>query len=754
MRHILFLSLCLLLLKVYASSGMSVTGAWGSEYGERSLGLTLSGGGARGLAHVGVLHVLDSLDIRIDYITGTSMGSIVGAMYAAGYSAREIEEFALEMNWEAMFARSSDLSYVHPAWRDKEQRFILELPVEERKIRLSTGAIEGQQLWNTLNEIFLHVHKIDDFNDLRIPFACVATNVENGEPVVMRDGNLVTAVRASMAIPSVFTVVERDGKKLIDGGVVNNFPVTTAKEMGADYVIGVNVSQGLRPAEELTSPIDIIYQMGFYSDARSFIKNREATDLFIEPDLTGYTAASFFNTHEIIESGKVAARKAIAELKQLQRNDVIGHDQETVPQKGEDIELIIDSIAFSGLDNVRHWFARNTLHITTGDTLTASSLTRAVNRLYATNYFDRVHYHLLPCEETNNLILLLDVVEKPFASLSAAIHFSSFTGAGIIARAASNKFLIYNLHASLTAGIGEQPGARTRLTFFLSDRRQNWLDWKNQVRSLTFPLYQDFEAISEYTQNQVRSELSFNTLTGYNAYLSMGLGFNYQGLSPNMRSPIHIDGNISSWDGMVSWQLHTLNSNTFPKSGQRLQLQGKYVFNQSPSFSVFEMNGEATTPEEMGIHIRDFIQANIHYENYIMIRERLTQFSHFQFGYNFLNDQGFINSFNVGGTYDHLENQITFAGLNEYELITESILAGGLGYRYHLGRNIYTSLMANAALFDFTLNEPENVSRDNFVFGAAASLGYDSLIGPLELTFSYSPETGKVIGYVNLGWAF
>ncbi len=753
MRHIVFFLLCLLLWKVSASSGMSSTGAWGSEYGEKTLGLTLSGGGARGLAHVGVLHVLDSLDIRIDYITGTSMGSIVGAMYAAGYSAREIEEFALEMNWEAMFARSADLSYVHPAWRETAQRFILELPIEERKIRLGTGAIEGQQLWNTLNEVFLHVHEINDFNELHIPFACVATNVENGEPVVMRDGNLVSAVRASMAIPSVFTVVERDGKKLIDGGVVNNFPVTTAKEMGASFVIGVNVSQGLRPAEELTSPIDIIYQMGFYSDARSFIKNREATDLYIEPDLVGYTAASFFSTYEIIESGKVAARKVIDELKQLQRNEDIRHDRKTVPEK-KDIKLIIDSIAFSGLENVRQWFAQNTLHITPGDTLTASSLTRAVNRLYATNYFDRVHYQLLPCEETNNNILLLEVVEKPFASLSAAIHFGSFTGAGIIGRAASNKFFLYNMHASLTASIGEQPGVRTRLTYFLSDRRNNWLDWKSQARNLTFPLYQDFEAISEYRQNQVRSELSFNTLAGDNAYLSLGLAFNYQSLSPNMRSPINIDGNISSWDGMISWQMHSLNSNTFPQSGQRLQLRGRYIFNQSPSFSLFEINGEAMTPEEMGIHIRDFIQTSIHFENYITIRERLTQFSHIQFGYNLLNDQGFINSFNVGGTYDHLENQITFAGLNEYELITESILAGGLGYRYHLGRNIYTSLMANAALFDFTLNEPENVSRDNFVFGTAASLGYDSLIGPLELTFSYSPETGKVIGYVNLGWAF
>ncbi len=752
MNRLLILFLCLWMLPVNAFAGI-ITVAEGHGENDKKIGLTLSGGGARGLAHVGVLHVIDSLDIQIDYISGTSMGAIVGGMYAAGYSAAEIKTFALEMNWEAMFARSADLTYIHPAWRDTEKRFILELPVEDRKIRLSTGAIEGQQLWNTLNELFLHVHQITDFDELRIPFACIATNVEDGEAIVMRDGNLVTAIRASMAIPSLFTVVERDGKKLIDGGVVNNFPVTTAKDMGADYVIGVNVSQGLRPADELTSPIDIIYQMGFYSDARSFIKNREAADLYVEPDLTGYTAASFFYTAEIIESGKQAARNAIAEMKELHYAKPEKQDREAVPSV-EETELVIDSIVFEGLDNVRPWFARNTMNINAGDTLKAAGLTRGVNRLYATNYFNRVHYHLIPGEESGNVTLALDVAEKPFASLSAAIHFSSFTGAGIIGRMATNKLFYYNMHASVTTAIGEVPGIRTRLTYFLSDRRHNWLEWKSQARNLTFPLYEDFEAISEYTQNHFQSKISFNTLTSDHAYLSSGATFYYQNLSPNMRSPVTIDGNLSAWGGNLSWNYHTLNSNSFPRSGQRIQIEGRYIFSQRPSFSTIETNGEETTLEEMGIYLKNFFQTRLNFESYISIQERLIQISQLQFGYNYLYDQGFVNSFNAGGTNHFLENQVTFAGLNEYELITESILAGALGYRYHLGRNINVSLLTNAAIYDFKLDEPEKFSRDNILFGAAASVGYDGLIGPMELTFSYSPEVGNVIGYVNVGWAF
>lgn len=736
---------------------MTATGDAGDRQSQGNkdvtIGLTLSGGGARGLAHIGVLHVIDSLGIKIDYISGTSMGSIVGGMYAAGYSAREIEDFALGMNWEAMFTRNTDLSYIHPVWRNDHNKNIIELPIEYGRLRLPTGAIEGQQLWNTLNELFFHVHDIVDFNQLGIPFACVATNVENGEPVVMKGGNLVSAIRASMAIPSVFTVVDREGHRLIDGGVVNNFPVMVAKEMGAGYVIGVNVSQGLRPAEDLKTPIDIIYQMGFYSDARSFGKNREATDLFIEPDLEGYTAASFASTYQIIEQGKIAARKHVDEFVALKR----AGQQEPEPTGGsqrEEIRLVIDSIQIRGLENVRTWFARSTMKISPGDSISASILTSAVNRLYATNYFDRVHYSLHVCETTDMTILQLDVTEKPFASLSGSLHFSSFTGVGLIAGAKTNKFFEYNSHASASVLLGEKPAFKTNLTYFISDSRNTWLQWTAHGRYLTFPLFENFEAISEYKQSYFRTGISYNQLAGENGYYSLGLGYYYQSLAPNMRSPVIIDGNTSALETRLEWVFNSLDNNAFPASGQKFNMEAAFIFNQSPSFKKISVNGEEIELEDLGIHIRNFFQTHINYKHFFRIRDRLTQFSQVQFGYNFLYEQGFINSFNVGGTHPFLERQVTFIGLNEYELICQSVVAAAHGYRYHLDRGIYLSATANLALFDFRFSEPEKLSRDQLVFGAGLSLGYDGLLGPFEITFSHSPQTGKLSAYLNLGWAF
>ncbi|TVR41429.1 MAG: hypothetical protein EA394_05690 [Bacteroidia bacterium] len=745
---ILYIYICLLMYILPVSSAVPEA----KNAPEKKVGLTLSGGGARGLAHIGVLHIIDSLGVQIDYITGTSIGSIVGGMYASGYSALEIEEFALSMDWEMVFSRRAELSFVHPMRRDHHQQHIVELPIEHGRIRTPTGAIEGQKLWNTLNEVFFHTHHITDFNDLDIPFACVATNVENGDAIVMRDGNLVTAIRASMAIPSVFTTVERDGMKLIDGGVVNNFPARLAKEMGADFVIGINVSQGLRPAEELITPIDIIYQMGFYSDAKNFADNRAATDVFVDVDLGGFTAASFANTFEIIERGKEAGRKIIDDLLPLAGSKA--QPGESIREKRAQIELVIDTIIISGLENVKLWYAHNTLNIGRGDTVGIERLTRAINKLYASNYFNRVHYHLKPLTDKGSVILHIDVSEKPFTSLAAALHFGSFTGAAISARIRTNKFVIYNAEASASVVIGEQPAFKGSLIYFFDERRRTWSQYQVKGRRLTFPIFDDFEPFAEYNQAYFRNEISVNRLYRQNAFFSLATAYYFESLSPNMRTPTTIDIKNRAFETSLGWHYHTLNRNVFPTSGQRIQVNSSFIYNQNPSVSEIRLDGRPASLEDLDIEISNFFQFYLLSESYIPLWSNLTQINKLQIGYSFGYDQGFINSFNIGGTYHLLKNQITFAGLNEYELISPNIVAASLGYQYHFGRSVYATGLFNAALYEFRLDRPEEISSDNFVLGAGVSLGYDTILGPFELTFSYSPQAGKIIGYINLGWLF
>lgn len=201
--------------------------------GRPKIGLTLSGGGAKGLAHIGILQAIDSAGLKVDFITGTSMGSIMGAMYAAGYSGDSIEKIARTLDWNLLFSTSPQLRAITIEEKKEYDKYAVEIPFVDGKFKIGKGIIEGQELWLKMSEVFQPVYDITDFSKLSIPFNCIGTDLETGNAVVMDHGNIVTAIRASMAIPSVFTPVKYDNHLLVDGGVVNNFPVLDVKEMGA-----------------------------------------------------------------------------------------------------------------------------------------------------------------------------------------------------------------------------------------------------------------------------------------------------------------------------------------------------------------------------------------------------------------------------------------------------------------------------------------------------------------------------------------
>lgn len=719
------------------------------------VGLTLSGGGAKGLAHVGVLHVIDSLGIKIDYITGTSMGSVVGGMYAAGYTAGELEEIALTLDWPSLFSSRLNLRYTHPGKREDFGRYIVELPIENWSIKFPSGAIEGQQMWNVLSDIFFNVRNINDFNEFPIPFACVATDVATGEPVILNSGDIVAAIRASMAIPSVFTTMEIDNLQLVDGGVVMNFPVVVAKDMGADFIIGVNVSRGSRVNGNLKTPLEIIYQMGTYLDARSFKKNRELTDIYLQPDLEEYTVASFADVKEIIERGKQIARKNIDQLLKLKEisTDRIPAEQFTsIP--GEQ-KIVIDSIRFEGLDNVRPWFIRNSLAFTKGDTVNTLQLNSSINRLFATGYFNRINYNLLPAKDESKSILVFHFDENPFGSLGVAIHYSSFKGVGLIGNLYTNKLFYYNLGGYVKALLGEKPAIKGGVDFFTSDRQNNWFNIKSFANYLEFPVYEDFNMTGEYRQNYFRAEASFNRLTGSNSYFSSGIGYYYQSLAPNIRTDLTVRGNNQSNEIFARWTFNSLDRQAFPRGGVKVNLHSTYFFNQKPSLQFINAQNEVTSNlAEAGIEMNNYLQFSLNWESWIQINSRLSSFNQLQVGYSYQYEQSFINMFNLGGTYPFLRNQIVFAGLNEYEILSKSAVVGTMGWQYNIWDDFVLTPIINAALYDFDLGQLNNISHENFILGSGLKIGYLSAIGPLEVTFSYSPQTTKVLAYINLGWTF
>ena len=229
------------------------------------IGLVLSGGGAKGLAHIGVLKVIDSLGIKIDYIAGTSMGAVIGGLYASGYTGKQLDSIFKQVDVDALLQdytpRASQTFYE----KRNDEIYAFSLPFDRFKLELPTAISKGLYNYNLVSKLTMHVSHVKDFDKLPIPFLCIATNVETGEEVVLKNGTLAKCIIASGAIPTLYDPINFDGKMLIDGGVVNNYPVEEIIKKGASVVIGVDVQDGLKKMEEIKGATGVLAQVTNYS---------------------------------------------------------------------------------------------------------------------------------------------------------------------------------------------------------------------------------------------------------------------------------------------------------------------------------------------------------------------------------------------------------------------------------------------------------------------------------------------------------
>lgn len=276
------------------------------------VGVVLSGGGAKGTAHIGALRVIEEAGVPIDIIVGTSMGSIIGGLYAIGYSTEQLDSIVMAQDWNIMLSDKVSPKKQSLQSRESNSQYILSVPFFEKpKDMISGGVIKGRNIGQMLWHLTEGYHDSIDFNKLPIPFACVAQDLVTGDEVVFRSGVLPIAIRSSMSIPGVFAPVSYNGQLLIDGGLVNNYPVDIARQMGADIVIGVDVQDPMKNAKELQE--SIIAQLSQLIDLQGkgrWQKNIANSDVYIKVNVKGYNTASFTTTaiDSLIERGEKAAR--------------------------------------------------------------------------------------------------------------------------------------------------------------------------------------------------------------------------------------------------------------------------------------------------------------------------------------------------------------------------------------------------------------------------------------------------------------
>ena len=374
------------------------------------VGLVLAGGGALGFAHIGVLKVLEDNGIHVDYIAGTSMGGIIGALAAYGYPAREIEKEVSSIKWLDLFFDNKNRDYMSYSNKTASSKYFMTLGFDRHGLKNSQGIITGQKIQNKFNQLVGPCSNDDDFDDLEIPYRAVATDIVTGEEIVLSNGSLSDAMRSTMSIPGVFNPVERDGHLLVDGMVADNLPVHVARDMGADIIIAVTLSNNVASRSELKGPSGIANQMLNLYIYDQVQKSLADADIVISPELYGYTSTSYFNFKEIEALGEQAARRKLLEIMKKVGPENISNIPQIKYVKKKPV--IIDEIELSGMDKYDHSIFMKKLEPLKGKLVDIDKINAVVEDIHSSGQYEYVRYYIDTIDDQNTLSIQVDPSKK------------------------------------------------------------------------------------------------------------------------------------------------------------------------------------------------------------------------------------------------------------------------------------------------------------------------------------------------------
>ena len=732
------------------------------------IGYVLSGGGAKGMAHVGVLKVLEEVGLEPDYITGTSMGSIMGGLYSMGYSADEIGQIIETVDWSQVLTNEISLDHVLMRRKHEYNRFILTMPIYEGKPELPAGLIEGQKLSELFSELSWRQAGVDDFHDFPYPFACIGTDILQGEKVVMNSGDISSAMRASMAIPSIFTAVIRDSAHiLVDGGVVRNFPVQEAIDMGADIIIGVYVGfdSKMKP-EQLRSLTSVITRTSLLSGAADVASQVPLVDYMIVPDLEGYSPSSFTSGVEIMNLGEAAARaqidvlKALADSvnslgaapkrKQLPQNDSILISEIKVQSASPDLSEFV--IARSGID--------------TGEWLYPDQLNESIDRLFGTLFFEKIEYFFEDMDEGYRLVFRIK--EKPLSSIGAAVHYDNSFGPGLILNYTHNNLMIEGSRLGVTVDLSENSQARAYYDVHLGKKRTFIASLFATYEREELPLPLNNVTIGSYHHILMKGGIGFRQSLGINNHVGADFYYRYStfNFSKNIKEVLPPD-NIITWiDNWIYtgpaftliYQHNSFNSNLYPTKGSRVDLKFRQSFKTNSILVPDYPDSLGLDNEKIKEKVDPYWHLTVNLENYLPLGKKVSFNSEFALGLSD-NEKPIPDNFYIGGYGFNLRaNQVAFVGLNSHELLQGNYVKGKVAVQAQAIPNLFVTALANLIVVsdDLTTFSDDIFSwnDDARYIGVGAGLAYKTPIGPVSVFFGSRTDIWNPIWYVNIGFTF
>ncbi len=706
--------------------------------GRPIIGVALSGGGAKGFAHIGVLKVLEEAGVPVDVVTGTSMGSIVGGLYAVGYSPASIEEMVLEQDWNALFGDVT-LRRLPPIDRRLPQgRYALTLPLSGRRVQLPRGLVAGQQISMLLTRLLLPVRNVRDFRALPRPFACVATDLETGEGVRLEHGFLPRAIRASIAIPSVFAPVTFQGRTFIDGGVVRNLPAEDARALGAERVICVDVSDRLLPADSLHSLVEVLRQVANFQIGVSTRIQENYCDLVIHPDMSGFDSFSYDAAPEIIRRGEDAARLARRALPPLAAP--AASPPHPPPPVLPD-SLRIDRIDIRNLSPDLEKQVRGLLRLRLPAFLTVDDIEEIVHNIYALRLFDYVVYQLDPGDDPGGQTLVIEAAENPGEHLGVSLRYETHLKAALLVSAFFRNRLRFGSRLGVDVRLGEV--FRTNLVFAYPLRRRPDLDLRFAAlfADVPFDIFENnVRTLSLRTESRVAA-VSLDLVPARPLLLSGGL----QGEFFNADQSVGRLDALNLRRGLLGVNVlllfDTFDHPDFPTRGLQLTALSAFFdrrWGSGVTFSHHTLLGQVRAP----------------------LTGRLTLFGRFGVGHNAgantpLHYRFYLGGSGVGGSSAFglwQDRQLPLLGFEIQQLAGRNMQMAGLGLQFEVRSNLYTSFQWNAArvLEQWTWR----LEPSAFHGGFGLQFGAKTLIGPVALTMMSRRPFGSYAFKIDVGYRF
>lgn len=713
------------------------------SFGQRKkVGLVLSGGGAKGVAHIGVLKVLEEAGIPIDYIAGTSMGAIVGGLYAVGYNAKALDSMVRVQNWPFLLSDKVYRSNLPFSEKETNAKYLISIPLIQGKgISVPAGFVSGQNIYNLFSELTIGYHDSIPFRDLPIPFACVSANMVDGKEVVMDSGILPLAMRASMAIPGAFAPVLLDSMVLVDGGISNNFPVDVAKSMGAEITIGVDLSTGLKDAEGLNSIMGIVDQLTSFMGIRSYEKNREAVNLYMNPDLKGYSAASF-NPEAIdtmILRGERVARANWDKIMELKKQIGLEEDEDEAPHIENRFlqtdTLVINRILIRDIKEKDEKWIRRQLGLKEYSTITLKGLQDAIAFLYGTGAFASVNYSL---NGNQSYDLILHLKEKPASSLNLGFRFDSEEMASILLNTTLSHRALRGSRLSLTGRLNKNPYVLVDYSFGNTFLRKLGISYMFKYNDIN--LYDHGDKVDNVTFSYHRGDLNISDIYFRNYKFQLGIRYEFFDYKSVLYNSDYIAEDVKS-RGLASYYLSahfdTFDKKYYPDKG--LYFKAEYSvytdnmvsYNGHAPFSALMAYFEPTVRLTRRVYLLPAVYGRV-----LIGRNIATPY---------LNCMGG----EMPGRY--MSQQLPFYGIHHLEMFDNSLVVGRLALRYRLGERHYVTLTGNYA------KQADNffdILNGDDIWGGGAGYAYNSIIGPISVTFDMSNWDKKFGVYFNLGYYF